>query len=209
MIATGVFLPYVQLGIGDIAFGRGSSMTLYGSVNNYKFLEAVSARVDVRLAERVTDGLLAEAGEKAAPLARKLKEAKAALRDVQEVREEEYVETLGTVLRIVGIAFLGILLLVGWLLTKSLSTGQPHRRGAISIAFLMVVVCGVSVALFIVAGEALRFGNAELGVPLLGLGSGAYAMLLGGVCGAIAALIALYFEVRATSTGSKSIETPC
>ena len=191
-------MPYVQLGIGDIAFGRGSSVTLYGSVNNYKFLEAASAQIDVSLAERITDGLLAQAGEKAAPLARKLKEAKASLRDIQEVRDEEYVETLGTVLRIVGIAFLGILLLVGWLLMKSLSTGEPHRRRAIAIAFLMVVVGVVSIALFVASSEALRLGNAEIGAPVLGLGSGAYAMLIGGVCGAIASLTALWFEVRAT-----------
>lgn len=129
---------------------------------------------------------------------RKLKEAKAGLRDIQEVRDEEYVETLGTVLRITGITFLGILLIVGWLLMKSLSTGLPHRRRAIAIAFFMVVVGIVSVALFVTSSEGLRAGNTELGVPLLGLGSGAYTMLIGGVCGAVAALTALVFEVRAT-----------
>jgi hypothetical protein len=63
---------------------------------------------------------------------------------------------------------------------------------------LMIVVAIVSVGLFIVSKEALRLGNAELGAPLLGLGGGAYAMLIGGVCGGIAALTALWFEVRAT-----------
>lgn len=198
MIATGVFLPYIQLGIGGIAFGKGSSMTLYGSVSNYRFLEAASARADVSLAERITDGLLAQAGEKAKPLTRKLREAKSTLRDIREVRNEEYVETLGTVLRITGIGFLGILLIVGWLLMKSLSTGLAHRRRAIVIAVMMVLVSAISVALFIVSGEALRLGNAEIGAPLLGLGSGAYTMLVGGACGALASLVALWFEVKAT-----------
>ncbi len=191
-------MPYIQLGIGGIAFGKGSSMTLYGSVRNYKFIEAASAQVDVSLAERIADGLLAQAGEKAVPLKRHLRDAKSTVRDIQEVHDEEYVETLGTVLRTTGIAFIGILLIVGWMLMKSLSTGLPNRRRAIAIAVLMVLVSIISIALFLASGEALRLGNAELGAPLLGLGSGAYTMLIGGILGAAASLAALWFEVRAT-----------
>lgn len=200
MIATGVFLPYIQLGVGGLAFGKDSSMTLYGSVGNYKFLEAAATKVDVSLAERITDGLLAQAGERAAPLTRKLREVKSTLRDVQEVRDKEYVEDLGTALRVTGISFLGILLIVGWLLMKSLSTGHAHRRRAIAIAVLMTLVAVIGIGLFIVAGEALRLANAELGASLLSLGGGAYAMLIGGIAGAAASLTAMWFEVRATGT---------
>ena len=199
MIATGVFLPYIQLGLGGIAFSKGSSMTLYSTVNNYRFLEAASAKVDVGLAERIADGLLAKAGDKSNVVARKLREARSTLRDVQEVHEEAHVETLGTVLRVTGVAFLAILLIVCWLVLKSLSSGIAHRRRAIVVTVLMTLVSVIGIALFFAARESLKLGNAEMGAALLSLGSGAYLILVGGVAGLVAAMVSLHYELKATA----------
>ncbi|MCP4446840.1 MAG: hypothetical protein GY811_16050 [Myxococcales bacterium] len=199
MIATGVFLPYVQLGVGGFAFGEGSSVTLYSTVSNYSFLEAASSRVDVSMAERISDGLLARAGHKSAKLSKKLREAKSALRDIREVREDAHVETLGTVLRVTGISFLGILLVVSWLVLKGLSSGVAHRRRAIVAGVLMSLVSLVAIALFFATRESLKLGNAEVRVPLLMLGSGAHVMLTGAICGLAATVATLVFELRATA----------
>ncbi len=199
MIATGVFLPYIQLGVGGVAFSKGSSITLYSTVNNYGFLEAVASSVDVSLAERITNGLLATAAPKSKSLAKKLRDAQSTLRDVQEVHEEAHVKTLGTVLRITGMVFLGILLIVCWLVLKSLSLGTANRRRAIVVCTLMGSVSIAGIALFIVAGESLKLGNAELGAPLLSLGSGAFLMLIGAGCGLVAAFVALRCELAASA----------
>lgn len=105
-------------------------MTLYSSVNNYKFLEAASSSVNMTMAERIANGLLARAGEKALPLRRKLREAKPTLEDVQEVQDKEYVQRFGSLLRIAGMTFRGLLLTVSWLLMKSLfhGAGPPAPR---------------------------------------------------------------------------------
>ncbi len=199
MIATGVFLPYIQLGVGGFAFGKGSSMTLYDSVNNYQFLEAASSKVDVSMAQRIANGLLPKAGTKGESLARKFRDATSTVEDIQEVQDQEYVQRFGKLLRAAGIAFLSILLIVAWLLLKSLSTGLAYRGRAIAIAALMTLVSVGSVGLYIAAGEAIALGNAELGGPLLGLGSGAYLMLLGGLAGFVSPLVALWFEIKATA----------
>lgn len=199
MIATGIFLPYLQLGVGGYSFGKSSSMTLYGTVNNYTFLEAATAKVDVSMAERITDGILARAGTKSGPLSRKLRDAKSTIRDIRQVREDAHIETLGTVLRTTGFAFLGILFIVSWLVLKSLSAGMHNRRRGIVVTVLMTLVSIVSAALFIAAREAIREGNAELGAPMLSMGSGAYMMLIGAACGFIASGYALYSEIKATA----------
>ncbi len=199
MISTGIFLPYIQFGLGGFAFTKGSSITLYDSVNNYKFLEAATSSVNVSMAERIANGLLAHAGEKALPLTRKLREAKSAIEDVREVQDKEYIQRFGSALRAAGMAFLGILLIVCWLLLKSLSTGLPNRRRATVVAVLMTLAALGSIALYVAAGEAIALGNAEVGTSLLSLGTGAYLMLFGGIAGTLSPAIALWLEIRATA----------
>lgn len=194
MIATGVFLPYVQLGFGGVALSKSSSMTLYSTVDSYSFLEAAAAKADVGFAERIAGGLIAKASGKSEAVTRRLREVKSSLRDVRNVREEAHVETLGTTLRVTGVVFLGILVVVCWLVLKSLSTGVANRRRATVVAFLMGLVSVVGIALFFAAKEALKLANAELGAPILSLGSGAYSILIGSGCALVAALVALRYE---------------
>ena len=113
--------------------------------------------------------------------------------------KEAHVKTLGTVLRITGMVFLGILLIVCWLVLKSLSLGTANRRRAIVVCTLMGSVSIAGIALFVVAGESLKLGNAELGAPLLSLGSGAFLMLIGAGCGLVAAFVALRCEPAASA----------
>ncbi len=60
----------------------------------------------------------------------------------------------------------------------------------------MTLVSAGNVALYVAADEATALANAEIGAPLLGLGSGALLMLIGGAAGSVASKAVAWLSRR-------------
>ena len=204
LVATAVFLPYVQLSVGGISLGKRTTMPLFDAVTNYTFVDNAFARVNATPAERIADGVLARFGKSPTGLSQHLREVQTTLHDVQEVRDQAHLDTIGTVLRTTGVGFLLILAVVAWLILQTLSQVALNRRRAVWIAGLTSVVGLVSTALFIGVGEALVLANEEIGANLLSLGSGAYLMLVAAIVGAGSALAAIVVERKVAQDEKRS-----
>mgnify|MGYP001563118414 FL=1 len=196
VIVTSVFLPFLQLGIGGMALGHRSTLPLYGAVNDYTFVEGLVAKADASGAERIADALLARLGRAPLPIASELAKAKAALDDAKELRNQADMEQFGTILRSAGLAFLGILAIVAWLVLKSMSQKKVIARRSIWIAVLMTLAGALSIGLFVASQEAIVLANAEIGTALISSAIGAYMMLVGGITGFLAALASAVLDVR-------------
>lgn len=196
MIATSVFLPYVQLSFGGISLGKSTDMPLYGAVSNYDLIERIATKTDTTLAEKIADTLLAKIGSSSNPVSDGLRELRATLRDVKEAKEQAHLETVGTVLRLVGIGFLILLAIIAWLVLQTLSQRFPRPARSVWTAVLTSLVGIIGIALFVVVREALALGNAELGAAALSLGAGAYMMLIASIVGMVAANASVIVERR-------------
>jgi hypothetical protein len=203
LVATGVFLPYAQVGVGGISLGERSSMTLHGAVGNYTFVENAFASAEASAAERIASGLLAQVDRKTGGrLSGHLSAARSLLRDVRQVRESGDLERIGSWLRTAGYVFLALLALVAWLVLKTMARGGGSKSRAVLVTVLMGVTGILSIALVIAAHEGLKLANEELGGVVLSLGSGAYVMSIFSAIGFVAAAVSIKLEgrpARATS----------
>ena len=196
MIATSVFLPYVQLSFGGISIGKSTSMPLYGAVSNYGFVERIVTETDTSVPERIADALLAKAGSRSNPVTDGLRDFRSTLQDVKEAKEKAQLDTIGTVLRGVGIGFLLALAVIAYLVLQTLSQTSPRPARSFWTAVLMGLVAIIGIALFVAVREALVLGNEELGAAALSLASGAYLMTAACLTGAVAAIAAFIVERR-------------
>ncbi len=206
VVATAIFLPYIQAGVGGMAFGKQSTLPLYNAVSDYGFIEKAVTKTEAAPSVRIADALLARMGHSALPFSKHLTEARTALDDVQEVREQAEVETIGTILRTTGLVFLGLLAIIAWLMLKSISGREVSRQRSYWVAGLMSIIGVGSVAMFLGAREALSLANQELGAAILSLGIGAYLMAAAGVLGWLGALAQAVFDRQDEKRSSLSSE---
>ncbi len=206
VVATAIFLPYIQAGVGGMAFGKQSTLPLYNAVSNYGFIENAVAKTEAAPSVRIADALLSRLGRSALPFSKHLAEARSALEDVREVREQAEVETIGAILRTTGLVFLALLAIIAWLMLKSISRREVSRRRSYWVAGLMTIVGVGSMALFLGVREALALANEEIGAAILSLGIGAYLMAIAGVIGCVAALAMAVLDRQAEKRSSLSSE---
>ena len=196
LVATGLFMPYVQLSIGGIALGGNTSIPLYGAASDVELAQSMAARIEASPAQRIADGLLSKLGRGSSKLSSRIADVQSALQDVREVHEESEINSVGSVIKISRNLFIGILVLLAWLVLQGMSQRSPNRRRAIFTAVLMTILGLASIALFFGVKEGLALANEEIGASLLSLASGAYMMLIAASIGATASIAAAWLEGR-------------
>ncbi|MBL4635898.1 MAG: hypothetical protein JKY56_18705 [Kofleriaceae bacterium] len=196
VIATGIFMPFVQVGIGGIGMGGKTALPLYEAMGDLELLESIAARAEASPARRVADALLSRFGRSASQVSEKIADLRSTIQDVQEVRDEVEIDTIRSAIKISSNLFLAALVILAWLVLQSISQRSVHKRRAIFTAVLMTIVGVSSCLLFFGVREGLALANEEIGINILSLASGSYMMLVCGITGTIASVAAAVWESR-------------
>lgn len=196
LVATGLFMPYVQLSIGGIALGGDTSVPLYSAASDVELAQSMATRIEASPAQRIADGLLSKLGKGSSRLSSRIADVQSALADVREVHEETEINNVGTIIKISRNLFIGIIVLLAWLLLQSISQRTINRRRAIFTSILMSILGLACIGLFFGVREGLVLANEEIGTNLLSLAWGAYMMLISASVGALASIAAAWTEGR-------------
>ena len=197
--AVGVFLPsFSAEQVRGVSLGKHASLSLYQVTTKRELARAVVAANHAGARTPVGAAVLAVMSPRyAGKISSTLVDVGDASRTVDELGADD-VGTLGTVLAVVVYGFLALHALVLALIFGDTIEDRFRRKRLIAALVVAVVVAGVAVAIYVISRTAVSEANAEIGVSVLRLGTGAYMTTIAALVALASAVALLIKHVRAS-----------